>query len=47
MQHMASGPGNFVDVHWSVGILFWVVILIGVVMFIKSAFGGRKERPKE
>ena len=33
---------NYVDVHWSVGVLFWVLILVGVFMFIKAVFGGKK-----
>lgn len=30
---------SYIDVHWSVGVLFWILILIGVVLFIKSIFG--------
>lgn len=43
MQHVADAHNNLINAHWSIGILFWVVILVGIVLFVKSAFGGPKE----
>lgn len=31
------------NISWVIGIFFWVVILIGVVVFVRSAFKAPKE----
>ncbi len=40
MHDVVNNPDG---ISWVMGILFWVLILIGLVVFLKSAFGGSKK----
>ena len=41
---MEGHAPSYIDVHWGFGILFWIVILVGVVLFIISVFGGGSKK---
>jgi len=41
MHDVAHSHG---DMTWLIGIFFWVMILIGIVVFVRSAFKGSGEQ---
>lgn len=39
MDHNAAGH-PVLEVHWIIGVFFWIAILIGVVIFVRAVLGG-------
>jgi hypothetical protein len=35
---MHDMAGNHISIGWGIGVFFWLVIFVGIVIFVKSAF---------